>query len=257
MLKTFHFITGLPRAGSTLLTSILLQNPKFHSSITDPLATFVKGMLDTIGTEPGMKSEMSIERRKNTIRGMFNGFYEHIDKPVVFNTNRGWTYLTPIIDQLYPNSKFIVCVRDINWVLDSLEQAHRKEPFSYNTVSGGSGKSVYQRIESYMSETGIVGFPYVGIKQAITGNEKNKLILIEYEQLCKNPEQTIRSIYNFIGETYYSHDYENVEKSWDEYDLEIGIKLHRIRRKVEFIQRPTILPPDILQKYANIEVWRY
>lgn len=255
--KIYHFITGLPRSGSTLLTSILLQNPRFHSSITDPLATFVKGMLETLGNEPGMKSEMPVERRINTIKGMFSGFYQHINKPVIFNTNRAWTLLTPQIKEIYPNAKFIVCVRDINWVLDSFEVAHRKEPFSFNTILGGPNKTVYERVDIMMDQKGIVGFPYTGIKQAITGNEKNKIIIIEYDQLCKNPEQTIKSIYSFIGENYYEHDYCNVERNWDMYDYEIGIKLHNVRKKVEYTQRKFILPPDILQKYANMEVWRY
>ena len=255
--KSYHFITGLPRSGSTLLSSMLHQNPRFHASITDPLATFVKGTIETLGSEPGMKSEFPIERRIDTIQGMFDGYYKNTDKEVVFNTNRGWTFLTHVMGDIYPNAKFIVCVRDINWVLDSLETAHRKNPLSPNTVSGGPGKSVYQRVDSFMDETGIVGFPYIGVKQAITGNEKHKLILIEYDQLCKSPEQTMRSIYHFIDQPYFEHDFENVERNWDDYDSEIGIKLHQVKKKVEFTPRNFILPPDILQKYANMEVWRH
>lgn len=255
--KTYHFITGLPRSGSTMLSSILLQNPKFHASISDPLATCVKGLIDTIGGDQSMQSEVPNERRKNTIHGLFNGFYGHIDKPVIFNTNRGWTYLTPLIKQVFPNSKLIVCVRDINWILDSLEIAHRKDPLTVNTFAGGPGKSVYERVESFMSEQGIVGFPYIGIKQAITGHERNRLILIEYNEICKNPEKTMRSIYNFIGEEYYEHNFNNVEKSWDEYDRGIGTKMHDVKKKIEFTPRNFILPPDILQKYVDMEVWRY
>lgn len=254
--NTYHFITGLPRSGSTLLTSILLQNPRFYASITDPLATFIKGVLETLGNEPGMKSEVSIQRRINTLHGLFEGFYKHVDKPVIFNTNRAWTLLTPHIRELYPKSKFIVCVRDINRVLDSFETAHRKQPLQFNTVGGGPSKTVYDRVEDMMDPKGIVGFPYVGIKQAITSNEKNRLILVEYDQLCKAPEQTMKSIYSFIGEDYYNHDFNNVERNWDSYDAEIGINLHRVRKKVEHVQRQSILPPDILNKFANMEVWR-
>jgi sulfotransferase len=255
--KKYHFITGLPRSGSTLLSSILRQNPRFHSSITDPLATFVKGTIETLSSEPGMKSEVPIERRKNLIKGMFDGYYREIEKEVIFNTNRGWTFLTYVMSDIYPQAKYIVCVRDINRVLDSFEIAHRKNPLSPSTVSGGPGKSVYNRVDSFMDEKGIVGFPYIGIKQAITGNEKNKLILIEYDQLCKNPQQTLSSIYAFLGEQNYEHNFEDVEAHWDEYDSEIGIKLHQVRKKVEFIPREFILPPDILKKYANMEVWRF
>jgi sulfotransferase len=254
--KKYHFITGLPRSGSTMLSSILKQNPRFHASITDPLATFVKGTIETIANEPGMKSEVPIERRKDIIQGFFNGYYKSIDCNVIFNTNRGWTYLTHIMDAVYPSAKYIVCVRDINWVLDSFEVAHRKNPFSPNTVSGGPGKSVYDRVNTLMTEIGVVGFPYIGIKQAITGDERHKIILVEYDQLCKHPKETIQSVYNFIEEPYYNHDFNNVESNWDSYDSEIGINLHRVKKKVDFTPRKFILPPDILQKYANMEVWR-
>ena len=69
--KTYHFITGLPRSGSTLLTAILKQNPRFHASITDSLATIVRGVIETSQDSPGMKSEVPVERRKNTVKGMY------------------------------------------------------------------------------------------------------------------------------------------------------------------------------------------
>ncbi len=256
MTKQYHFITGLPRSGSTLLSSILRQNPQFHASITDPLATMVKGVIESSQEGAGIKTEVPVERRKNIIEGLFDGFYKHVDKPVIFNTNRAWTLLTPQIKNMYTKSKMIVCVRDINWVLDSFESAHRRNPFSISTVTGGIGGNVYSRVDDLMNEKGVVGFPYIGIKQAITGNEKDMLLLVEYNDLCKNPEKIMRAIYAFIGQEYYEHDFNDVEASWDEYDAEIGIKLHTVRKRVELIPRQFILPPDILQKYSNMEVWR-
>lgn len=256
MEKTYHFITGLPRSGSTLLTSILNQNPRFHSSITDPLADLVRGVIENCQNSPGMKSEVPVERRKNLVRGLFTGFYQDVDKEVIFNTNRAWTYLTNVTRDLYPKAKYIVCVRDINWVLDSFESAHRRNPFSTNSVTGDLSNSVYQRIDTLMREDGIVGFPYVGIKQAITGPDQSLLFLLEYEQLCKQPKETIQALYNFIDEPYFEHDFNDVEASWDEYDNEIGIKLHDVRKKVEWRERKFILPPDILNKYQKMEVWR-
>lgn len=252
----YHFITGLPRSGSTLLTSILNQNPRFHSSITDPLASLVRGVIETSQDGPGMKVEVPVERRKNIVRALFDGYYHGIDKEVIFNTNRAWTLLTGQVHDLWPKSKFIVCVRDVNWVLDSFEVAHRRNPFTSNTVTGGVGSTVYERVDSLMDEKGIVGFPYIGIKQAITGPEQKQLFLMEYDQLCKQPEQMLKAIYAFIDEPYFKHDFNNVEASWDEYDAEIGIDLHKVHKKVEYKPRNFILPPDILNKYAGAEVWR-
>jgi sulfotransferase len=254
--RNYHFITGLPRSGSTLLSAILKQNPRFHTSITDPLANLVKGVIEHSQDSPGMKSLVPVSRRKNMITALFDGFYADVDQPVVFNTNRAWTYLTHVIRDLYPHSRHIVCVRDINWVLDSFECAHRRNPFSTNTVTGGLSSSVYQRVDSLMKEDGVVGFPYVGIKQAITGPDQNLLFLLEYDQLCKNPKIIMQALYKFIQEPYFEHDFDNVEDSWDEYDAEIGIRLHDVRKRVEYRERNFILPPDILSKFANMEVWR-
>lgn len=256
MNKQYHFITGLPRSGSTLLSSILLQNPRFHASITDNLATMTKGVIETSQDGPGMKMLVPVERRKNLVKGLFNGFYHHIDKEIIFNTNRMWTFLTPQVNEIFPLARFLVCVRDINWILDSFEQAYRKNSLSTNTVTGGIGESVYHRIDTLMDEKGTVGFPYVGIKEAITGNERHKLLLIEYNNLCLNPKQVIKNVYDFIEQPYFNHDFNNVEASWDEYDIEIGLNLHTVRKKVEFISRKSILPPDIINKFSNMEVWR-
>lgn len=257
MNKKYHFITGLPRSGSTLLSSILKQNPKFHASITDSLATITKGVIETCQEGPGIKTEVPVSRRINIVKSLFEGFYQDVDKEVIFNTNRAWTILTPQIDAIFPESRLIVCVRDINWVLDSFETIHRKNPLSTNTATGGLGNTVYDRVAALMDDKGIVGFPYVGIKQAITGNEKHKLMLVEYDQLCKEPEIIMKSLYSFIDEPYFKHDFNNVEATWDEYDAEIGIQLHKVAKSVQFTPRKSILPPDILQQFSNREVWRY
>jgi sulfotransferase len=256
MNKSYHFITGLPRSGSTLLSVILKQNPRFHSSITDSLAHLVKGVIENSQNAPGMKSEVPVEKRKNLVRHLFEGFYEDIDKEVIFNTNRAWTLLTGVTKDIFPKSKHIVCVRDINWILDSFELAHRRNPFSSNTVTGDLSGTVYDRVQTLMDEKGIVGFPYIGIKQAITGNDQSLLFILEYDQLTKHPKETLKALYNFIEEPYFEHDFNNVEASWDEYDAEIGIKLHDVRKKVEYRERSFILPPDILNKYTGMEVWR-
>ncbi len=40
-----HFISGLPRSGSTLLAAILRQNPALHAGITSPVGSMVGALL--------------------------------------------------------------------------------------------------------------------------------------------------------------------------------------------------------------------
>lgn len=44
-MSSFHFISGLPRAGFTLLSAILLQNPRFHAGMSSPVGALFSSML--------------------------------------------------------------------------------------------------------------------------------------------------------------------------------------------------------------------
>ena len=45
MHNRLHFISGLPRSGSTLLASLLRQNPRFSSGMSSPVYALFRSML--------------------------------------------------------------------------------------------------------------------------------------------------------------------------------------------------------------------
>ena len=45
MYKRIHFISGLPRSGSTLLAAILRQNPRFYANMSGPICSLLYDML--------------------------------------------------------------------------------------------------------------------------------------------------------------------------------------------------------------------
>jgi sulfotransferase len=254
--KQHYFISGLPRSGSTLFSAILRQNPRFHAGISGPLLGNVRATMESCNNTQA--SERSEERTRRMVLSAINSFYEDNPKEVVFDTNRLWTNLIPQLKDLFPYTKVICCVRDINWIIDSFENMHQKNPWSISTVfPSGADFNVYTRSASLMNEGGIIRTPYDSLKSAICGPNKNELFLLEYDVLCKNPEGAMKAVYNFIGQPYFEHDFNNVENSYDEYDSEINMKgLHTTRSKVEWRERNFILPPDVLAQYSNLEVWR-
>jgi len=56
MSHKFHFISGLPRSGSTLLSALLKQNPRFSAGMSGPVA----GMFNTITGEMSARNEFSV-----------------------------------------------------------------------------------------------------------------------------------------------------------------------------------------------------
>jgi sulfotransferase len=251
-------ISGLPRSGTTLLSTILKQNPKFEASISGPLARFVRAVIQESSSQGGYRYECPPEKRKKIISGLFDNYYDDPTKEVSFNTNRGWGLLLPTIKDLYPSAKILMCVRDINWVLDSFETLVRKNPYSFTSMfSSEENISVYSRCETLLRPDRTLGFAYTSLKQALTSEHKNSVMVIEYDTLCKFPDLIMKSIYNFIEEPFFKHDFNNVEASYDEFDEDINLPgLHKTRKKLELIQRETIIPPDILQRVQGMEIWK-
>lgn len=257
-MSTYHFIAGLPRSGSTLLSTILNQNPRFEACISSPLARFVRAVVDQSSAQGGYRHMCPEDKRKAIIHGIFKNYYNNPDKEVFFNTNRGWPLLLPMVKDLYPASKVILCVRDIPSILNSFEKLVRKNPYTKNNIFPDEYNiNVYTRCSYLMDQSSTLGFAYMAIKHCLTSDERNMLFILEYENLCKQPEQMIKALYNFIGEEPFEHDFNNVEASYSEFDNDVQIAgMHTTRKKVEWVDQQLIIPPDIIAQYSNLEVWR-
>lgn len=257
-MKKFYFISGLPRSGTTLLSAILNQNPKFHASISGPLARFARAVIEQSSDQGGYRFQCPEEKRKAIIKSIFNTYYEHEDADVIYNTNRGWSLMLPLLKDLYPSTKLILCVRDLPWILDSFETLIRKNPYSVTSMfAPEENVNVYTRCSTLMRPDRPVGFAFEGVKQAITSAERNMIYILDYDQLAKNPEVTMDRIYKFLNLEKFEHDFNNVEVSYDEFDIDVNLKgLHTTRKKVQFIERQTILPPDIYEQFKNYSIWK-
>lgn len=257
-MKRYHFISGLPRSGSTLLSTILNQNPNFHADISSPLARFVRAIITESHGGPGYHLQCPEEKRIKLIQNLIETYHSDINAEVCFNTNRGWTALIDALTISNPNSKIICCVRSIPEILDSFEVLFRKNPFSISKLySSNEAENVFTRCDAQMSPGHTLRFAYDSLREAIAGNNANKIMLVEYDQLAKFPEQTMKALYTFIKEPYFEHDFENVEGSFDEFDNDaIMPGLHKIRKGVSYVERQSILPKEIIQKYSGLEGWR-
>ena len=253
-----HFISGLPRSGSTLLAAILRQNPQFHAGMTSPVGSLVASMLRQMSQDNEASVFIDDYKRAAILRSCFSAFYhqEHPTK-IVFDTNRMWCAKMPLITNLFPRAKVIACVRHIPWIVDSVERLIRQNKFEPSKIFGFEvGGTVYTRFDALSSAHGMVGFPYHALKEAFYGEETDRLMLLTYETLTTNPNRAIKEVYNFIGESAFDHDFENVEYNADEFDARLGTPgLHSVARQVKVNKRQTILPPDLFHRMENDSFW--
>lgn len=259
MRSGIHFISGLPRSGSTLLAAILRQNPHFQAGMTSPVGSLYIALEQSMSRRNETAVFISPAQRRDVLAGLFTNYYAAIaSTQVVFDTNRLWCAKMSGLTQLFPESKVICCVRDVGWIMDSIERLARRNAFEPSGMFGyEAGGTVFSRIGAVASSDGLVGYALDALKDGFFGEQAPTMILVEYEALVRHPARALRAIYDFIGEPWFAHDFDNVEYDADEFDLALGAPgLHTIRRKVEFIARDTVLPPQLFQRFANDMFWR-
>ncbi|MBE1162390.1 sulfotransferase family protein [Dyella acidiphila] len=256
--KTIHFISGLPRSGSTLLSAILGQNPRFHAGMSGPMG----GAFNTLLGELSGRNEYSMfitdEQRRRMLMGLFDNYYgPEYGAEVVFDTNRAWCSKMHQLKDLFPKGKVIACVRHVSWIIDSIEQLVRKNAFQPSSIFNYQpGGTVYSRAEGLANGDGLVGYSYNALKEAFYGEDTANLMLLRYETLVNDPARALAAVYAFIGEPAYQHDYANVSYQAEEFDQRAGTPgLHTVHRQVTPRERKSVLPPDVFRRFENDMFW--
>ena len=255
----FHFISGMPRSGSTLLAAILRQNPKFHAGMSSPVASLFEGILSQVAAGSELSSMVNDEQRAAVLKGLFDSYYKDKEHAVIFDTNRAWTANLPALMRLFPDSKLICTVRDVNWVMDSMERQYRSNAFEHTRLFNNPGEraTVYTRVEALAGANRLVGFAWQALREACWSDHAERLVMVDYDILTARPSEVIKLLYEFIEEDMYDHDFENVIYDAPEFDTQLGLKdLHTVKPKVEPQKRRTILPPDLFEKFAGMAFWR-
>jgi sulfotransferase len=257
--RKFHFISGLPRAGTTLLAAILNQNPRFRAGMTSPLADIMGVVMAEASSKNDFSFDVSDEQRVALLRGLVENFYSaQAGADVMFDTSRLWCSRMQLLNVLFPSVKVIACVRQLAWVLDSMERLVRRQPVSVSKVFRfDTNTTVYSRVEALTDPRGMVGFAYQATKEAFYGpHAQNHLLMLTYESLVSDPAAAVRAVYQFLGEPWFEHDFDRIEYNADEFDARVGMPgLHSVRPKVEAIERQPILPREIFGRFANEAFW--
>lgn len=214
-----HFVSGLPRSGSTLFTSILSQNPLIH-------AEGVSGLCDLMWS-----AAQSVERNKkwngnprgseHIVSRLPDLYYQDIQKPIVIDKCRAWTLplnVEMLRKYVTPEPKIICCVRNIEQVEQSFLSL-----FARNGRSDFYDSPMFSELQISMA----------GVENALQSGDANTFLFIDYEDLIDSPDGVFRDVYSFLGMDYFQHDFTNVESSSNENDSVYGlIGMHEVRNKV-------------------------
>lgn len=258
-------MSGLPRSGSTLLTALLNQNPEIHASTNSPL-------LDTIHyTEEYLlynseqyKATPNPQGAHRVLSSIPHNYYFNTPQNIIIDKSRGWVnQIQHITDYITEEPKIICPVRSIQDILSSfLLLVHKTSKVSFideALLRNNLEITNDNRCDYLMSPQGIIGQSYHALQQAFHKGYNNNILLIEYDDLTRNPQQELNKIYEFLELPSYSHSFENVIPKCDENDEVYKLdNMHTVRNKIEKIHRDNskYLSRYIMNKYNHMEFWR-
>jgi sulfotransferase len=268
--KKYYFLSGLPRSGSTLLSSILNQNPKMYSGPSSPVMAIMLALENAISGEELFLAFPKMAQAKGIISSVIENYYSDVDKPVIIDKNRSWVNRMHYIPNYFGIEPKILCpVRNMDEILTSFISMHRRNPMEINgrinfidemLIKSNVSLTDENRCEILSGPNGIVGQTYVGIQQAILEGKQKQLHFIEYDDLINEPRETMRKIYEFLGEDYFEHDFSNIKNIHIENDAGVyGFSdMHDVRGSLEkvFQDPKEILPEYIYEKCQGAEFWR-
>jgi len=263
-----NFISGLPRSGSTLLANILMQNPKFHATATSGMVEVlfaIRNKWDELAEHKAMDEIESESRKQAVLLSVICGYhatsFNTTTNPTVFDRNRGhlahiemleWALQRPI--------KILVPVRDVRDILASMElrwrDASKSKQVKIESQHYMNMQTVEGRCEAWSRFDQPIGLAYNRVKDAIQRGFRDRMHFVRFEDLTSSPESTMMSVYEFLGEEWFEHDFDNVIQVTKEDDRVHSMDLHQIRGRVEPVapRWPQVLG-RAADKYGGLELW--
>lgn len=259
--NTLHFISGLPRSGSTLIANILKQNPQVHGESVSSLASLfgsVNASWNTIDTNKEYRNDKA---KVGVLDGILQGYYSHIDKPIVFDKDRGWVPLIPQLEAVLQRQvKMIICVRNPAEILTSFEKIRKENPLFFANVDAAlrEGSNIASRAFYYSGPDGALGLSHRNLKDAITMGYIDRFLFIDYNRFCNSPKSQTKRIYDFFELPDFKHDFENIQQEENYNDLAVGLpNLHKVKPTLDktTVNCVEYLGLDLYEQYNREIFW--
>lgn len=258
MNQIIHFMSGLPRSGSTVLASILNQNPHVYVTPTSPMLNVAVKMQEAWREDPTVKANYFEEQARNLTKAILPAFWQHRPEPIIIDKGRGWAKNMLTVNALFGQKiKVIVVERDLPSIMASWLTIIKRQTNNFvdNKIIE-SGLPVTD--ENRMAEMwfNMVKDCMEGLRQ-IKLEVPDQIVCVNYDDMIRNPTQEIEKIEKFLKLPYYQYNFSNIENDTTDDDLVAwGFEgLHTIRPKLEKTSKDAreVLGEKLYNRFVEIE----
>jgi sulfotransferase len=247
-MKKFIGLAGLPRSGSTLLSSILSENPDIHAEGNSAVCQMMWDLDQScnINCKEQLEANNRQQAQLDVISAIPHIYYKDVTKSIIIDKCRTWTLPANVfLMQRYitKNIKIIVLERPLIEIVKSFVNI-RKE----NNWEGDLEK------ELLGDWTDPIVRSLNGVKWAKQNNANNTFLFIQYNDLINNTKEIINQIYKFIDEPVFEHNLNNIINKHPENDKVYNMTgLHDVRPTINTRQIDIELSQETIDRCQELE----
>ena len=254
--KKLFFLVALPRSGNTLFASIINQNPEIAATPNSITLEIMKDLFllketDVFQNYPDHRS------LDNILDIVYDTYYKDWPQRIIIDRGPVMTPGNFALMQKHFKRPFkcIILLRDLIDVLASYMKWYTENPSAFPNKY--NCKNDEEKLSLIMNNEGAVAKDLEAIKNSY--NYPGLCHYVKYDDLVVQPKEEFEKIYQFLGESYFNHKFEDlqqIEVNGIKYDDTIvGKNMHNIRSVVRKVYSPYInkIPERIRQKYGHIK----
>ena len=261
-------MAGLPRSGGTMLSSILSQNSEIYVSPQSVLPNTLGSTYNQYQSEEN-KDSSQWDNLYRVMEMIIPTFYGGNKEKYIIDRNFSWLDPHPyvILENHLKNPIKVICpVRNVMHILASWNRICENDnknsyDLEINKVDKTKRPMADKRADFFMSMSGEENAIRKGIenmKRSLYPEFKENIMLVDYDDLTNNTDQTMNDIYSFLGIPGYKADLHNLSTPHT-YTDSWGIKdHHKVKNKIqaENYVLEDIFSPSTIKKYSGLEFWK-
>jgi sulfotransferase len=242
MIKKIIGLSGLPRSGSTLLSSILSQNPDIHAEGNSAVCQLMwDAQCSVLGTaNQQLVASNKLDTGIELIKNIPNIYYKDVTASTVIDKCRSWTLpdnMAMLNKYFEHKPKVLVLERPLVEIVRSFVALRQANNWQGNLEEG---------LLDDWSEP--IMRSYEGVKWA-KANNNGEFLFVQYNDLINNTKSTIDTIYEFCELESFEHDFNNIVNKHPENDEVYGmLGQHDVRPTISKRELNITLSNEIIKK---------
>jgi sulfotransferase len=245
--KRYIGLSGLPRTGSTLLSSILSQNPEIHAEGNSAVCQLMWDMQCSVYDSSILQLTVSnrIDTGIELIKNIPNMYYKDVTASTVIDKCRSWTLpdnMAMLNKYFEHKPKVLVLERPLVEIVRSF--------VALRQANNWQGDLEAELLDDWSEP---IMRSYEGVKWA-KANNNGEFLFVQYDDLLNDTKSTIDKIYEFCELKSFEHDFNNIVNKHPENDTIYGmLGQHDIRPTISKRELDVTLSDAIIKRCKEIE----